>query len=581
MKTMTGIMKAIALAAMLPATSLAGVWDDCLLWYNGGAVDANGDGKFTNGEMLDVRHAGIANSPTHGGVLANTTSPYVDSVLIETNDVTFPLQNNRVIRCPVLNFTAPAETNGTKISVLGNVVQITNVLSTANDKYSALVRFRREENHAWDSSYQIVLQVGRNSGESRGLTVALANTPSDNDLYLGYSNRSFVDMGISLGTLKDDWHELAILVNGTSIDIGVVDATAKTPMRWKTVTGIAEGALKPYDSKLRIGGESVGKPTDGSPGKTLFRGQIHMVSLWNRVLSTNEVMEAFSSAPSLFQVGFPNVDGADVFAGASGPASITTQPEDWRNFPSSLSAGDSVNITFPLDATQTDLPQIVRLVPRVGTSGSVSVSVNGTLCGTENLRGGVESYVYVPADRLRTGENVCTITRTDGGSGTMGLNAVLMAGSWRIGYINNSWNEMESGGNTGEDFYIETSRRWPWFRRAISKTTPLNVHLGDVLVRWGNNRYVYTWKCKKNPNAAEETSTMVVKLNGSTIAGPVTFEDTDWRTYSVELCETNLVRGADNVLSWESNPSDGTWYAFDYHELTVRKPRTGFAIIFR
>ena len=73
MKTMTRIMSAVALAVMLPATSPAGVWDDCVLWYNGGAVDANGDGKFSNGEMLDVRHAGIAGSPTHGGALMNST----------------------------------------------------------------------------------------------------------------------------------------------------------------------------------------------------------------------------------------------------------------------------------------------------------------------------------------------------------------------------------------------------------------------------------------------------------------------------------------------------------------------------
>ena len=94
MKMMITIMKAIALAVLLPAPSWAGVWDDCLLWYNGGAVDKNGDGKFTNGEMVDVRHAGVADSPTHGGTLRNATAIY-DTVKIETADVTFPLQNNR------------------------------------------------------------------------------------------------------------------------------------------------------------------------------------------------------------------------------------------------------------------------------------------------------------------------------------------------------------------------------------------------------------------------------------------------------------------------------------------------------
>ena len=567
-------MKTIVLAVLLPATSWAGVWDDCLLWYNGGAVDKNGDGKFTNGEMVDVRHAGVADSPTHGGTLRNATAIY-DTVKIETADVTFPLQNNRVLKCPVLNFTAPAETNGTKISVYGNVVQIPDVLSVDNDHYSALIRFRREKDHAWNSSYQIVMQLGFDYSQKRGLSIALANAPDDNDLYIGYDGRSFVDTSLSLGTTKGGWHELAILVNGTSIEIGVVDTTAKTPIPWKTVANIREGSLKPYNGNFRLGGESVTTSGD-APGKTLFRGMIHMASVWNRTLTRTEVLEAFSSVPSLFQVGLPNVSGHEMFAGAAGTVSMTAQPEEWRKFPSSLSAGDSVNITFPLDSTQLDQPQMVRLVARNGTSGSVSVSVNGKECGVKNVKGGTETSVYVPAGCLTEGANICTLTRTDAGSGPLGFNAVQMAGSWRIGMVNNSWNEMESAGNTGEDFYIETARRWPWFRRVVLNTHSLNVHLGDVLGRWGNNTYLYTWKLKKN---AGDPASMSVKLNGTTISAPVTLEDTDWHVFSLELSETNLVRGADNVLRWENSSS--TWYAFDYHELTVRRPHTGLRIILR
>ena len=54
MKTMTRIMNAVALAVILPATSPAGVWDDCVLWYNGGAVDANGDGKVRIGDASAI-----------------------------------------------------------------------------------------------------------------------------------------------------------------------------------------------------------------------------------------------------------------------------------------------------------------------------------------------------------------------------------------------------------------------------------------------------------------------------------------------------------------------------------------------
>ncbi len=608
---MTRIMNAVALAAMLPAISSAGVWDDCVLWYNGGAVDANGDGKFSNGEMLDVRHAGIAGSPTHGGALMNSTDSY-DTVLIETNEVMFSLQNGRKLQCPVLNFTAPAMTNGDitaggDITVYGNIIQMQNVLSTDDDTYTALIRFRRDLNHAWAESFQTVMEIGRTDGRGlayrKGVGVALSNVPSSNELLLEYDNTAFRQTGLNFSSAKDGWNELAVIANGTSLIVGIVETNnSKTAaIRWKTIS-VGEGTLKPDAGHLKLGGmHSVG--TSGkSPGKTLFRGQIHMVSLWNRVLTENEVMEAFSyapqpsapSLPSIFQVGFPNVDGGETFAGAPGSATTTAtpaRPEDWRNFPASFLRNEPVNITFMLDAKQTNLPQVVRLVPRAGTSGSVSVLVNGVFCGTKNVRGGVESYVYVPVECLAdAGENVCTIIRTDAGAGALGFNAVQMFGSWRIGYDDDKWADMGLAGATEADFYIEwSSQDWNLFRRAVLTNNngayPLNVHLGDILGRWGNNRYVYTWKLQKNSGSDASMvvklngSTVNVKSNGSTVECPVSLTDTLWHTYSIELDESNLIRGADNVLTWENSSS--TFYGFDYHELAVRKPRSGFVLTFR
>lgn len=70
-----------------------------------------------------------------------------------------------------------------------------------------------------------------------------------------------------------------------------------------------------------------------------------------------------------------------------------------------------------------------------------------------------------------------------------------------------------------------------------------------------------------------------VKSNGSTVECPVSLADTLWHTYSIELDESNLIRGADNVLTWENSSS--TFYGFDYHVLAVRKPRRGFVLTFR
>ena len=189
-----------------------------------------------------------------------------------------------------------------------------------------------------------------------------------------------------------------------------------------------------------------------------------------------------------------------------------------------------------------------------------------------------------------SGENVCTITRTDAGAGALGFNSVQMFGSWRIGYDDDKWTDMGGAGATEADFYAEwSSQDWNLFRRAVLTNNngayPLNVHLGDILGRWGNNRYVYTWKLQKNSGSDASMvvklngSTINVKSNGSTVECPVSLTDTSWHTYSIELDESNLIRGADNVLTWENSSS--TFYGFDYHVLAVRKPRRGFVLTFR
>lgn len=578
-----GVVLSLVLSLLLPLGAFAGVWDDCLAWYNGGAVDANGDGKFNAGEMLDVRHAGNPGASTHGGSLYWTDSAH-DTVRIVTNEVKFPLQNFRSLQCPVLYFTAPAITNVTPptanshITVNGNIIKIPGGRPTGT-RYSALVRFKRDEHHAWDSSYQYVLSLGRNFGGKKGLMIQLSNAPDNNNLYFGVKGWAQRDTGVSLGSKKEVWHELAVLADDSVVHVGVVETNqaAKAIMRWQdlnvAVAGseYSEGSLEP-DAALDI--DLAG---ERGVAKTLFRGMIHMVAVWDRVLTTNEVLEAFSSTPSLFQVGCPNVDGGDVFAGASGGAvNLTAMPEDWRKFPASLAVGQPVNISFELNDLQTNLPQMVRLVPRAGTGGSVSVKVNGVVCGTKSLTGGRESFVYVPASVLRTGENVCTVTRLDGGAGSLGFNAVQMAGSWRIGWDDGKCGEMGSASTTGPDFYIEGERRWEWFRRAVTPAYPLHVHLGDVLGRWGNNRYVYTWKME-NVKAADGNK-MVMKLNGTTLYNSVPLQN--GQVFTLELDERNLLRGADNVLTWE-NDGGTSYYAFDYQELVVQKAPSGLVVIFQ
>ncbi len=558
--------------------AFGGVWDDCLVWYNGGAVDANGDGKFTPGELLDVRHAGVANAPTHGGGLMYADAQH-DTVLIQTTDVCFPLQNYVSRPCPVLYFSAPSPQTNVAWSALspqriyGNIITNSGGIPTVNT-YSTLLRFKRVRYHAINESYQIVMQLGFENLKS-GILLALSNKEDDNNLYVGNSGTAFYNTQLWLEG-KADWHEVAVLVDGSTIRVGLVvrDGGANGVMRWKTA-GIPNAAPNPAKG-LCLGGDI------GAAEKTMFRGLVHMVGVWDRVLTTNEVFEAFSFHPSVFQVGLPHVDGGDLFTGnPNAPASLSSDPEDWRKFPLSLSYGNPVNITFDVNGLYDKLPQMIRLVPSAGSSGRVSVAVNGTVYDTPSLTGGKDAFVYVPVTNvLHQGENTCTVTRVSSSAAELRLNAVQMAGSWLVGWKSGHWDSMESAGNTHEDFYLESGSRWEWFRRAITYTTPLNIHLGDVLDRWGDNKYVYTMRIA-GANGGGSGNKATMKLNGNIVFDSVPL--VNGQVFTFELDRSNLIRGADNVIRWENAQEAGTYYTFDYHwwEVQKRPPPPGTVVIIR
>ena len=63
MKATNVIFACLSLAS---ASIYGDVWQDCTAWYMGG-TDKDSDGVFEDGELTDIRHAAIADSPTHGG----------------------------------------------------------------------------------------------------------------------------------------------------------------------------------------------------------------------------------------------------------------------------------------------------------------------------------------------------------------------------------------------------------------------------------------------------------------------------------------------------------------------------------
>ena len=193
--------------------------------------------------------------------------------------------------------------------------------------------------------------------------------------------------------------------------------------------------------------------------KNVFRGAIADVKIWNRVLDAKEVDLVFSGfTGEKWSIGAANGSNAE-FAKTAARSVYKVDVDKWTDFPGSLdSSCNEVTVSYPLREREVRLPQVLTVVPVLSdglmVSCPVEISVNGTVAGSMDLAKATQFRIkkrFVLRDvEGRMNVKIRRLTSNE----TLGLDALSLSGSFRIGDRDNKNSEFTSTRNMGQLFII-------------------------------------------------------------------------------------------------------------------------------
>lgn len=475
----------LAVAAVSAAAVQAHVLDDAKAWYRG-AADGAGDGVFTDGRgcFRDVLHAADATHANHAVRNAAKTGEGVP-IRVESLRVRCPYRNETLEDFPCLTFPVPVETNSLE-EVDG--VSVPNVTVKANglvfpdlfkdypgtgacSNYTAVLRVRYDSpvNNYNDCHAPLIsLGFAWTTGADVGLALCLEKDDRDGErgryMKATVGNWFLRDSGdwfegdapqskgrkISAPHIPQGrWIDLAVAVDGRQVTVGYTwddsasDAVQTNRMvRWWTFEMPEDHtpAVR-RDRPVKFGYEELGEATfaygteaSANPSK-LFRGVLQQFALWHRTLSKTEMLEAFAgSRPSALRIG---LDGRakDVFTRKETSVDANAR---WEELDTTLTRDNpavTVRFRFALE-TDATVSQLLRIkLANDSASGRLAVTVNGKAGRHHEI--GIEpqhaGFVLVPAKNLQAGENTLTVTRTDGGDGSLVIETLELGGGWQRG----------------------------------------------------------------------------------------------------------------------------------------------------
>lgn len=435
--------------ALTSSAALANVWTDCEAWYYGG-IDKNKNGVFDTGELMDIRHSADASSFKHQGykyftpVVSPNYSFSTKAVTSASSGLTFNQQcitldpidakdNRSGIRFPNRGVKASTDIDaaGGKLSLITNA------------SYTALFRFRQAadypKDYAGGKCYLVDFGNGQDKqghidGQNHGYLLQLGNSSTDNQLYFydSASRATGLYLTNSVISAKENvWTELAVVANGKKLKFCLIQPGC-TPV-WSnecTLNGRIDGI--PVQGGLYFGYYF------GSAG-TYFKGDFNMAAFWNRALTENEIVEAFSAgAPNLVQLGGEDA-GYEMFTSANN--SVTIKPaaaQDFSSVPATLSEGATLNLQYELRSYSTNLAQALRVALHSG-SGTFAVKIDETDIGTVYARVGQAGMMKIPGTCFAAAGDH-TLSLVYSGTGAV-LDEVSLGGAWRLGVEDNSSGE--------------------------------------------------------------------------------------------------------------------------------------------
>lgn len=210
----------------------------------------------------------------------------------------------------------------------------------------------------------------------------------------------------------------------------------------------ANCATAPSATGLRLGHANGAAYTkyegmNGASGSA-FVGMISRLSIYDRALTDNEMLAALLSSDGTGVSSGSENGSSSEFADSDGAADVyAPMSMPMTRMRKELTAdAPSLTVSFPMREEEESLARMLRIAmlpADVGESAPVTISVNGATVGVYDFAAEPIREIPIPRRFMkRNGDGFVTLTftRTGDVSGTLGIDAFRLSGSWAFGQAN-------------------------------------------------------------------------------------------------------------------------------------------------
>ena len=605
--TITAVTFALTATGAFGTTN---VFNDAVFWFRGGR-DADSNGVLDAGEFFNDRQAGNSSHASHSWVTSWVTkeSAYSENAALVSENVVFPALGTGFEKSmKVLRVTDNAH-EGLRQPMTLNTYEIFANNNISNE-YTIVTRFRLENpettTNVW--LHAIGYKYVGSEEKSYGLLVGFSKGTTRDNTYTTPANMRFVKVfgpnsaNGGSGTFyqtdlkqlviaTNTWVDMSIVVGGGKVRIGIANPQLPTPnnnaIAFQDASYHTDNCTlrsRNENSYVTLGQNRIAEPSDEAVTSG-FLGSVQQYAVWNRMLSDQEVMEAFGMPrPAVFRTGLAN-GASDEFGGTGTGSQTIDGLGSWQDVSNVMGPGATWTVNFNAMADEAGLPQVFSMRALDGSSAAdVTVSLNGTPLGTQHVFSSARVFWPVPANAITAGANTLTIARS-GGSGDLLIDSMELGGSLGVGANNSSSGEMVSIERLRYGCISSASanpKHWPSTLQTYSITNNMLRFWVDPDTK---DRCSFAFKTrersadKSNSDSSYQRKgedLYTIFVNGVAKFSRETKRENSWHDVSIAIPPEDL-HGGWNEIEIAAKPTNVCYWMFDYYrfEATLSK---GFSI---